>query len=304
MNELPIQARGAAALSTRAEPVQMHEVRLHAVQISSRALGWEALNIERREEPQAGSEFFPAGTTEHLIFVRLRDYYVYRESHGVRTEGQYRAGQVSVHPAGIPIRWRWKSNLSFLLLTLAPSFLDEVAASTFGAASVPVQLWHEDGKRDPLINNLASALLRELLAPDVGTPVFVDSLARLLSVHLVRHYTDGAPATAEPVIAHRAVNAAVRFIRERYAQPISLADMAQAADVSTFHLARLFKRALGMSPHQYLIEVRVHCARALLATGADRPSVAEVAAAVGFADQSHLTRQFKRVLGTTPKKAG
>ena len=58
-----------------------------------------------------------------------------------------------------------------------------------------------------------------------------------------------------------------------------------------------------MSPHQYLIEVRVHSALALLSAGAERPSLAEVAAAVGFSDQSHLTRQFKRILGTTPKKA-
>jgi AraC family transcriptional regulator len=79
--------------------------------------------------------------------------------------------------------------------------------------------------------------------------------------------------------------------------------MANAAGMSTFHFTRLFKRTMGMSPHQYLVEVRVHSAHALLSAGSERPSLAEVAAAVGFSDQSHLTRQFKRILGTTPKKA-
>ena len=102
---------------------------------------------------------------------------------------------------------------------------------------------------------------------------------------------------------HRAVSAAVDFIRRHYAQEVTLAEMANAAGVSPFHLARVFKKALGMSPHQYLIEVRVHSAHALLAAGTQHPSLAEVATAVGFADQSHLTRQFKRILGTTPKKA-
>ena len=60
---------------------------------------------------------------------------------------------------------------------------------------------------------------------------------------------------------------------------------------------------MGMSPHQYLVNVRVNSARALLTSGAGRRSLADVAAAVGFADQSHLTRQFKRVLGLTPKQA-
>jgi AraC family transcriptional regulator len=294
----------AAALASHSiEPIEMHTVRLHAVKVSSRALSWGPLNIERREEPRAGREFFPAGSTEHLIFVRLSDYYVRRESQGETTEGQYLAGQVSIHPAGIPIRWEWTSKLNFLLMTLAPVFLDNVARRAFGEAAAPVHLWHEDGRHDPLINNVAAALLREMLAADVGTSVFIESLATVLSVHLIRHYAEGRPAVPEPPAAHRAVSAAVRFIRENYAHEVALSDMAQAAGMSPFHLTRLFKKTMGMSPHQYLVEVRVHSALALLSAGAERPSLAEVAAAVGFSDQSHLTRQFKRILGTTPKKA-
>ncbi len=284
-------------------PAEMHKARLHALKLSSRSLNWGALNIERREEPRAGRDFFPAGTTEHLIFVRLTDHYVRRESHGETTEGQYLAGQVSIHPAFIPIRWEWTSKLNFLVMTLAPDFLDDVARRTFGEAAAPVQLWHEDGKHDPLINNVAAALLRELLRVDAATSTFIESLATVLSVHLIRHYSECTSNAAEPTTTHRAVAAAVRYIREHYAHEVSLADIAQAAGLSVFHLTRLFKKTMGMSPHHYLIEVRVHSALALLSAGGERPSLAEIAAAVGFSDQSHLTRQFKRVLGTTPKRA-
>jgi AraC family transcriptional regulator len=285
------------------QPIELHTIRLHAVRLSSRGLGWGPLNIERREEPRGGREFLPAGATEHLIFVGLSDYYVRRESQGQTTEGQYLTGQVSIHAAGVPIRWEWTGKLNFLLLTLDPAFLDRVARETFGEAAVPVHLWHEDGKHDPLINNVAAALLREMLAADDGSRLFMHSLANVLSVHLIRNYAEGMPAAPEPAAGPtRAVSAAVRFIREHYAENISLADIARAADMSTFYLTRVFKRTMGMSPHQYLVEVRVHSARALLSSGGDRPSLAEVAAAVGFADQSHLTRQFKRILGTTPKK--
>jgi len=296
-------AGDAASRSHPSEPTEMHKARLHAVKVSSRPLNWGPLNIERREEPRAGREFLPAGTTEHLIFVRLSDYYVRRESNGETTEGQYLAGQVSIHPAGIPIRWEWTSKLNFLMLTLAPAFLDRVAQSTFGSETAPVQLWHEDGRHDPLINNVAAALLRELLGIDAATPAFIEALATVLSVHLIRHYSESGQTAPELTPAHRAVSAAVRFIREHYAEEVKLSDMADAAGVSTFHLTRLFKKTVGMSPHQYLVEVRVHSAHALLASGAERPTLAEVATAVGFADQSHLTRQFKRILGTTPKKA-
>jgi AraC family transcriptional regulator len=81
-----------------------------------------------------------------------------------------------------------------------------------------------------------------------------------------------------------------------------LNDIAEAVHLSPFHVARLFKQALGVSPHQYLIQVRVNSARSLLSAGSGERSLAEVASAVGFADQSHLTRHFKRLLGVTPKQ--
>ena len=58
----------------------------------------------------------------------------------------------------------------------------------------------------------------------------------------------------------------------------------------------------GVTPHQYLIGVRVNNARALLSAGAGKRSMADVAEAVGFADQSHLTRHVKRLLGVTPRE--
>jgi AraC family transcriptional regulator len=68
------------------------------------------------------------------------------------------------------------------------------------------------------------------------------------------------------------------------------------------HCAHAPKKATGMSPRQYLMQVRVHTARSLLSAGEGERSIAEVADAVGFADQSHLTRHFKRALGVTPKQ--
>jgi AraC family transcriptional regulator len=66
--------------------------------------------------------------------------------------------------------------------------------------------------------------------------------------------------------------------------------------------ARLFRQTLGVSPHQHVIQVRVNNARSLLSAGSGRRSLAEIASAVGFADQSHLTRHFKRITGVTPRQ--
>jgi AraC family transcriptional regulator len=100
----------------------------------------------------------------------------------------------------------------------------------------------------------------------------------------------------------RAVTAAVAFIDENYQHDISLGDIAASAHLSPYHFARTFKKSLGVTPHQYLVQVRVNSARSLIASGASAGSLAEIASAVGFADQSHLTRHFKRVFGKTPRQ--
>jgi AraC-like DNA-binding protein len=86
-------------------------------------------------------------------------------------------------------------------------------------------------------------------------------------------------------------------LRERFDKPVSLDDLATLTGLSPFHLVRSFTRHVGLPPHAYQIHVRVERARALLAAGAP---LAEVASSVGFADQSHFTRHFRRINNVTP----
>ncbi len=79
---------------------------------------------------------------------------------------------------------------------------------------------------------------------------------------------------------------------------IDLATLAGVAGLSVHHFAREFKRSTGDTPHDHLIRRRVERARDMLATTGD--SLAEIAFAVGFADQGHLARHFRRMLGVTP----
>jgi AraC-like DNA-binding protein len=81
------------------------------------------------------------------------------------------------------------------------------------------------------------------------------------------------------------------------AEDITTADLAALAGMSRFHLCRAFARAYGLPPHAYRLQLRLAAAKRLLAAG--QPA-AEVAAALGFADQSHLTKRFKGAFGITP----
>ena len=89
-------------------------------------------------------------------------------------------------------------------------------------------------------------------------------------------------------------------MRSRLAESISLEELAKAAGLSPFHFARLFKAATGHPPHDYHIRLRVDRAQELLRTRAREWNLAAIASECGFADQSHFSRQFKRVVGITP----
>lgn len=98
-----------------------------------------------------------------------------------------------------------------------------------------------------------------------------------------------------------AIGAGVRAARERIddapAEPQTLASLAATAGLSRYQFLRAFTRLTGLPPHAYLLQRRVHNARQLVRAG---QSLAEAAAASGFADQSHMTRCFVRTWGLTP----
>jgi AraC-like DNA-binding protein len=105
-------------------------------------------------------------------------------------------------------------------------------------------------------------------------------------------------AVPEPRPHHPRALSRVRDVLEaRYAENVSLAELAGVAGINRFHLVHAFARQYGLPPHAYRIAVRVTKARTLLALGVPP---AEVALATGFSDQSHLTRAFRCFLGVPP----
>ena len=95
----------------------------------------------------------------------------------------------------------------------------------------------------------------------------------------------------------RALRSARDYLAEHAAQNVGLEELAVAAGVGRFRLIRLFRHRTGLAPHTLQLAYRVRAARRLLETG---HSIADTAAATGFADQSHLHRHFHRGLGMTP----
>jgi AraC-like DNA-binding protein len=96
-----------------------------------------------------------------------------------------------------------------------------------------------------------------------------------------------------------AIHIAKEYLNANFSEQIHLTHLAQVSGLSSFYFLRTFQKATGLTPHEYLCNLRVEKARKLLATGA---SISDTAIQTGFVDQSHLHRHFRRLLGITPGK--
>ncbi|SDH95104.1 AraC family transcriptional regulator [Pseudomonas panipatensis] len=117
--------------------------------------------------------------------------------------------------------------------------------------------------------------------------------ALLLLFQRYARVPEAPPPGREPL----AVARARELLAARLCEPPSLEELAAAVNLSPFHFARVFRKATGLPPHAWLKQRRLEQARALLKSGCQPASVA---AQLGFADQSHLSRQFKQAYGVAP----
>jgi len=141
--------------------------------------------------------------------------------------------------------------------------------------------------------------LRDLhLALTAGVPP-LEREARFLHACalLITRYAENRPPQRAAGQERSAVQRVRHYLDEHFAQQVSLTELARLVGLSPYYIHRVFEREVGLPPHAYLESIRIRQAQLLLAQG---EAIVQVAAKLGFSDQSHLTRRFTRLLGITP----
>lgn len=177
----------------------------------------------------------------------------------------------------------------------APAALLQRAAQELSGVDRRLPQFAEDVVGDPYV----AALLRQAHIALEEPSSVLERESRLLEALadlVTRHAVDKLPAHRIGP-EHRAVKRAREYLETLPSEKVSLESLAREAALSPFHLCRVFHQATGLSPHAYQTLVRVRLAKTLLAEGVP---ISQVAVEVGFFDQAHLTRHFKRIFGVTP----
>jgi AraC family transcriptional regulator len=149
---------------------------------------------------------------------------------------------------------------------------------------------------DPSLRHLVEALL---VARQSGpaSRLFDEAGARALAARLAMLNGRAEPAPTRHGLPPAALARVLELLHARLAEDVSIDELAREAGLSPAHFSTLFRNSTGVPPHQHQLRLRVERAQQLLQQGLEP---GEAAVAVGFYDQSHLTRHMRRLLGVTP----
>lgn len=209
-------------------------------------------------------------------------------------------GDLIVVPADA---WSWAETKSgtvagALLVSLDPKAFARTIEETRGD---DIELIPHFATYDPLLHQIGLALKRALENAGSTSRLYAESMTNALAVHLLQSYCTQKLTlpTYTGGLSKLQLQRVIDYIYAHLNCNLSLKELAAIVQISSHYFSQLFKQSTGISPHQYVIQQRIKRAKELLRTR--ELTIAEVAKVVGFVDQSHFHRHFKRLVGITPK---
>jgi AraC family transcriptional regulator len=220
---------------------------------------------------------------------------------GKRETERRQLGDIAIIPAGISHCCNWQTTVQFGILAIEPTLLQQLGQDWVNPDLIEL-MPRFMSEQDALIQSIFSTLRAELETGGIGGTLLVDSLKTALAIHLLRNYCTTSPKLSSDLtgLSPTQLTLVTDYISAHLHQNLKLAELSAIVQISPYHFLRLFKKSLGVTPHQYILQCRVEQVKYLLQFTS--LSLSEIAFRVGFCDQSHLTRCFRRVLGKTPSQ--
>ncbi|MDM0029672.1 AraC family transcriptional regulator [Variovorax sp. J31P216] len=277
-------------------------------------LGCAFSRLQRDQELSAGGVRIYRKTTEGarlgyvetpatgrgvLVGISLRDGHERRILHEHHAASHaFNRGAIYIRDFCDRYRADMKSSFDFVVLEFSPAAIERAIEDREGPRVSG--LARVTGGKDEVLANLAMALTPALDRPAEASLLFVDQISVAMGTYLLEKY-GGAPRTdmrRRRLLSRSQEARAKEMLRSRIDGSIAIADIAADCNLSRSYFTHAFRETTGQTPLQWLIAQRLARARVLL-MDFERP-IAEIAAACGFADQSHFTRVFARSMGTPP----
>ncbi len=211
---------------------------------------------------------------------------------------EVQVGQCYVVPSGQPHGLALNRAGELVNFYLAPEFIATSIPETTEGRSLEILEFNISD--DPLIRQLAATVRTDRLLHGVSNKLFLESVMNVLAVHLVNSYA--VSKIQIPKVGKLPTHLLVKvqeYIETHDTTKIAIADLANLTGYSSVHFTRMFKKATGQTPREYVIYHRTNKEKHLLIN--TQLSIIEVAYESGFSSHAHFSTQFRRLVGTTPQ---
>ncbi|MGB3616027.1 MAG: AraC family transcriptional regulator [Elainellaceae cyanobacterium] len=262
--------------------------------VASYHAGWKGLTFTHYCHP-------PHETVEHCILQHSlvvtgakSCFQAERYLNGKFKRYAHGKGRVDVVPAFLDHWTNWDRDAEFSVIAICPTLLNQAARE-----QCEIELIPQFSIEDPVIGQLALALRTEIQTGCLSGRLYGESLGTAIAARLIRNYAVSRPKLKAGGLSGWQLERVIDYMKASLAQDLSVLDLAALTGLSESHFSRSFKQSVGVSPYRYLMGLRVERAKALLEGRS--LSISAVALDCGFANQTHLTKVFRRVVGVTPK---
>lgn len=266
---------------------------------------WRGLDAQIFLRPAVGREMLVPSVIEPLIaFILQGDATLEeRELDGPWTATQACAGTVYLTHAdrAYHLRWRAQNDAPFevLQLYLGASLLD-AASKALGLDAATLKIADACDNDDSFAKATLTVLAQELRQGERACPLFVQSLANSLTVHLLRTHatTRAQPARADARLPNWKLLRATDHMDRNIAKAFDLQALADLCGMSRSHFSRAFHGSTGQPPSSWFIARRIDIAKTLLVETTD--SITDIALSVGYDNPGHFSQVFRRRTGMRP----
>jgi len=270
--------------------------------VSSQSVGWDNLTIVYDRQPAI--ELPKTSLKQHCIGI-LTDIPVPMQTERI-IDGRFLReenvqGDLIIVPANTTHQAAWYSEGASLAIVIDPLMFSQAIYEVVDPDKI--EILPQFATPDPFVYQIGVALKSALIKNGSTSRLYAESLMNTLIIHLLENYSTTRKNSFEPIagtLPQYKLQQTIDYIQAYLDSDLSLNQLAKLVQMSPHYFSRLFKETTGFTPHQYVINCRIEKAKELLKQG--KLSIAEIAKEVGFVDQSHLHRYFKRKVGITPKQ--
>jgi AraC family transcriptional regulator len=262
-------------------------------------VGWTSLLVQRFIHSPVGEDMYVPGSGDvRLVLAEAGRATMEAHIGGRRSRFNWVPGWLGMYVPDQSVRCSYRASgpLRSVLVHIPRGTVERTAEQLGGRAVDYERMALSVAAGDPFLREIIRAV--DSAAQNEVGDLYAESVAAFLAAHLVTHHSGRRAHPVPPVREDPRVRSVIALMRERLAEPLTLAEIASEVYLSVFHLVRVFKETTGETPHRFLTRLRVEEAQRLLRDS--DLSVAEIASRCGFASPGAFSTAFLRHTGVRP----